>query len=94
MADVAPSVALMTVTAPSGQPTLAQAAQLLGVDLKDMDAVFGVVAVDPDKGIYAVQVRAERVPKQSSDPGKFQGPWSDPAIAPFGPIQEDKDRKK
>jgi hypothetical protein len=85
--DIPPAVDLMTLTAPNGAPSLAEAAKRLHVELSDMDASFGVVPVDPDHGLYAVQVRAGRAQKQS-EAADFHGPWSNPAIAPFGPVQD------
>jgi len=84
--DIPPAVELMTITVPNGKPTLAEAAQRLGVEPSDMDATFGVVPVDPDNGLYAVQVRAGRATAQQGS--SYQGPWSNPAIAPFGPVQQ------
>jgi hypothetical protein len=81
------AVDLMTLTVPGGAPTLADAAKRLHVDLSDMDATFGVVPVDPDRGLYAVQVRTGRAPKQTGSTD-YQGPWSNPTIAPFGPVQD------
>ena len=40
----------------------------------------------PDNGLYAVQVRAGRATAQQGS--SYQGPWSNPAIAPFGPVQQ------
>jgi hypothetical protein len=92
--DVPPAVDLMTITVPHGKPTLAEAAQRLGVQLSDMDATFGVVPIDPNQGLYAVQVRAGRA--KTPEGRAYQGPWSNPSIAPFGPVQEgnkpDKDK--
>ena len=79
----------MTVSAQHGAPSLADAAKQLGVQAADMDEAFGVVPVDPDRGLYAVQVHAAKLPPQPSSPGQpFRGPWSKPAIAPFGPVQD------
>jgi hypothetical protein len=86
MSEIPPAVDLMTLTVPGGAPSLAEAAKRLHVDLSDMDATFGVVPVDPDHGLYAVQVRAGRTRKQTEGAG-YQGPWSNPTIAPFGPVQ-------
>jgi hypothetical protein len=59
-----------------------------------MDAGFGVVPVAPERGPYSVRVRASKLPaQQSGAPKDFQGPWSDPAIAPFGPVQDGKNPK-
>jgi hypothetical protein len=87
-----PAVELMTITEQSGgAPTLADAARQLGVAEADMDATFGVVPIDPDRGLYAVQVRAGKLPKQSGRPdGDYRGPWSNPKIEPFGPVQDGK----
>jgi hypothetical protein len=86
MSDM-PPVELMTITVPHGKPSLADAAQRLGVGLSDMDATFGVVPVDPDRGLYAVQVRAGQTRKQPEG-SDYRGPWSNPRIEPFGPIQD------
>jgi hypothetical protein len=72
---------------------LAEAARHYGVQVEDMDASFGVL-VDPERGLYAVRVRAGKLPaQQGGAPKDFQGPWSDPAIAPFGPVQAGKNYK-
>jgi hypothetical protein len=35
-------------------------------------------------------VRSDRLPKNLPKSGeRFQGPWSNPRIAPFGPVQDD-----
>jgi|SRR5271169_2981502 hypothetical protein len=95
MVDVTPAMELMTVVSPRGAPSLAEAARHFGVQAEDMDASFGVVPVDPERGLYAVRVRASKLPAQQSGAAKdFQGPWSDPAIAPFGPVQDGKNQKK
>jgi hypothetical protein len=84
--DIPPAVDLMTITVPGGKPTLAEAAQRLGVNVADMDATFGVVPVDPDQGLYAVQVRAGR--SKTPEGSEYRGPYSNPTIAPYGPVQD------
>ena len=85
---------LMTMVAPRGAPSLAEAARHFGVAVEDMDATFGVVPVDPERGLYAVRVRAGKLPAQLGGAATdYRGPFSDPKIAPFGPVQEDKNRK-
>lgn len=85
---------LMTVTVPRGAPSLGEAARQLGVEVEDMDAIFGVVPIDPNRGIYAVQVRAGKLPaQQRGKPEDYRGPWSNPRIAPFGPVHDDKNDK-
>ncbi|HEY7299519.1 MAG TPA: hypothetical protein VH684_16555 [Xanthobacteraceae bacterium] len=95
MVDMPPAVELMTVTIPQGAPSIAAAAKQLGVKPEDIDAAYGVVPVDPGRGLYAVQVRADRLPRQpQSGREGYQGPWSNPRIEPFGPIQEGTPKDK
>lgn len=93
MPDNIPPVALMTITTPHGAPSLAEAAAQLDVAFEDMDAVFGVVPINPERGMYAVQVQAAKLPQPPTGVGKpYRGPWSNPTIMPFGPVQNDKTR--
>jgi len=48
-----------------------------------MNDAFGVVPVDPDQGLYAVEIDADKVPAQSE--GKpYRGPFSSLRIVPMG----------
>jgi hypothetical protein len=78
---------LMTVHGTGRPPSLEEAARQLGVGVQDVDASFGVVPVDPANGLYGVQVRADRVPAPAEAAEPYRGPYSNPKIAPFGPIQ-------
>jgi hypothetical protein len=76
-----------------GEPTLAEAAAVLGVDAVDLDPEFGVIATDPEQGFYAVRVRksaADRAQQALADRGigGAEGIFSDPRIAPFGPPED------
>jgi len=94
MVEMPPAVELMTVTTSHGAPTLAEAARQLGVATEDVSATYGVVPIDPERGIYAVQVRADKIKKPAGGAGKdYNGPWSNPPIAPFGPVQPNNSRK-
>jgi hypothetical protein len=76
---------LMVVKGDKGAPTLSDAARQLNVPVEDLDASFGVVAVDPNKGLYSVRVRADHLkPGESSE---YRGPFSDPKIEPMGPLK-------
>ncbi|MGZ4962904.1 MAG: hypothetical protein ACXWIU_00095 [Limisphaerales bacterium] len=79
------SYSLMTVDGCRTKPTFEVAAKKLGVQKEDLDPTFGVVPIDPDAGVYAVQVRSDKVSGQSSD--EFHGPFSNPRIEPFGPVK-------
>ena len=86
-ATQAPTYDLMTVTSPRGAPSLAEAARQLGVSVEDVDPVFGVVTIDPEKGTYAVQVKGLHPNTQRDRSGEFRGPWSNQRIEPFAPVR-------
>ena len=81
MAD--PKMVLMTIVADKA-PSLAEAAALLGVVPADLNAAFGVVAVDAAEGLYAVEIDADKVPMQPAGGGPYRGPFSSPRIVPLG----------
>jgi hypothetical protein len=76
--------ALMKIEAPSGPPSLRQAADILGVGEGDLDQDFGVIPVDPAHDTYCVQVD-ERALEGAPRSGNVEGPFSNPPIEPFGP---------
>ena len=81
------AMVLMTVQGKNGPPSLGEAAAQLGVAVEDIDAGFGVVPIDPGRGLYSVQVPAERLPARSGADEPYRGPFSNPRIEPFGPVQ-------
>lgn len=85
--------ALLTVRGSGSQPSLETAARQLGVAFADIDASFGVVPVDPGKGLYCVQVRADRVPKDLGSQRPYVGPFANPEIAAFGPVDSAANKK-
>ena len=81
--DEKSEMVLMQIAAKDGRPSLAAAAEQLGLAPADLDADYGVVAVDLMQGHYVVRVRGDRVPD-----GYFSaehGPFSNPKISTFGP---------
>jgi hypothetical protein len=88
------AMALMTVQGSGREaPSLAEAAAQLGVSTQDLDEKFGVVPVDPSRGLYSVQVREGSVP--APDAGQpYRGPFSNPRIAPFGPVEPEPEKPK
>jgi hypothetical protein len=74
---------LMTVTLEKSEASLAAAAVALGVCADDFDAAFGLVPIDPDRGLYAVKVRHGALPDREAAE-TYRGPYSNPKIAPFG----------
>lgn len=75
-------MALATVVAHDHSPSLAFAAKQLGVRTSDVDNAYGVVPLDPVRGLYAVLVRADRL-QPPSEEDTFQGPYSNPKISSF-----------
>jgi hypothetical protein len=80
--------ALVTIESPDGPPSLEAAAQQLGVRREDIDEAYGVVPIDPARGLYGVQVQADRLPHGFERKRPFRGPFANPEIAPFGPVED------
>jgi len=72
----------MIVKGDSGPPSLAEAARQLKAPADAIDATFGVVPIDPAKGLYSVRVDAARF---AGHPDPQQGPFADPKIEPLQP---------
>ena len=77
---------VLTVHGGTTPPTLAEAAAQLSVAEQDLNSDFGVRPIDPDHGLYAVEIRADRLPEQEAST-PYRGPFSNPRIEAFGPIQ-------
>jgi hypothetical protein len=74
---------LMTIEAPGEPPTPESIRDRYGLADAELDARFGVVAVDPQAGIYTVMVEDAAAAKLSSGGGwTVRGPFSNPRIAP------------
>jgi hypothetical protein len=74
---------LMTIQAPDEAPTPESVRARYGLADGDLDARFGVVAVDPRAGIYTVMVEDAAAHRLSSGGGwTVRGPFSNPRIAP------------
>jgi hypothetical protein len=83
----------MTVRGDDGPPTLESAARQLGVSVADIDPEFGVVLIDPTRGLYSVQVDGDSIADRtggSEEP--YQGPFSNPRIASFGPGTDEPEK--
>ncbi|MBC7987444.1 MAG: hypothetical protein H7X93_12380 [Sphingomonadaceae bacterium] len=78
--DATREAVLMTVKGSDGPPSLAEAAEQLGLPVDELDPAFGVVMVSPRRGLYSVRVAASAL-GDGFDPEK--GPYSDPKIAPM-----------
>lgn len=73
-----------------GKPSLEEAASKLGLHVEDLDQEFGVVSLDPEKRLYCVKAYLERLPLEFSvNQEEYPGPYSNPDIAPLGPVSSD-----
>ena len=75
----------MTVTSEDGPPTIEAAARQLGVTVDAIDAAYGIVPIDPARGLYSVQVDSAKLPPETPSEGVYRGPFSNPRIEHFGP---------
>ncbi len=73
----------------NGPPTLQEVCEKYGLRLDEVDAEFGVIAIDPEADLYTILVdetASWRIGGQGgSDAEGWQGPFSNPRIEPFGP---------
>jgi hypothetical protein len=72
---------LVTVRLPP-KATLEQAMQRLDLTEEEVDTAYGLVALDPDQGLYALRVTEAAGRRAAPADG---GPFSDPPIEPYGP---------
>jgi len=74
----------MTVSLTGEHPTLAQAAEAAGIPVSEFDEEFGVVAVDVQQHLYAVQIRESALAgMKGSEEGAVKGPFSNVRIEPL-----------
>lgn len=68
-------------------PTLEQVRERYGLAGDDVDAEFGVVATDPDEGLYSILVEESAVERlrgeRTEAAAELQGPYANPRIEPF-----------
>ncbi|WP_333771983.1 hypothetical protein [Streptomyces sp. IBSBF 3136] len=74
---------LVTVTLPAGA-TLEDALHRYGLTPDQVDEAYGLVSVDPAKGLYALLVSEDAAARLTGGPGA-SGPYANPRIEPYGP---------
>ena len=75
---------LMTVDWPGKEkPSFKQIADHLKIEVKNIDANYGLVLIDPEKNAYAFQVDEATVSRIRPGIKGLRGPFSDPKIEPF-----------
>ena len=78
---------MMTIRA-NVPPTLDELQKQLGLADADVDQQFGVVEIDPDDHLFSFMVEEHKAAQVSEQSGwEVKGPYSNPRIAPFGPVQ-------
>lgn len=79
-----PVMALVTIEGNGlDAPTLAEAAEQLGVQPDSIDHAFGILAINLQKTMFAVRVRADALPEEFQKRDQFRGPFADPEIGPL-----------
>jgi hypothetical protein len=74
---------MMTIETQAGRPTLEEAADLLRVPISAIDEAFGVLLIDPERRLYAVQVDAEALIRGKPSSPRVKGPFANPPIEPL-----------
>lgn len=59
------------------------AATQLGVPVEAIDQDFGLILVDPSRGLYTLMVEAGSLPPGFAGRTPFRGPFSNPRIEPL-----------
>ncbi|MQS14699.1 hypothetical protein F7Q99_21140 [Streptomyces kaniharaensis] len=78
---------LMTVALPRGA-TMQHALDKLGLSAEEIDQEYGLVSLDPSRGLYVLLVAesaAARI-RDHGQSGEYSGPFANPKIEPFGPV--------
>lgn len=74
------------------EPDTQEVARRLAIEPDQIDSEFGVIATDPDAGLYTILVEAEVGAKVQSqldrDNDEAVGEFSNPRIEPFGPPED------
>jgi hypothetical protein len=82
------SKVMVTLKLDPKQASLAQVRESLRIGSEEIDDDFGVIAVQPEKNLYAVLVEQDTADRVQGTEG-VEGPFSNPKIEPFGPPQKD-----
>ena len=77
---MASKMAMYTVRGFDAPPDIAEIADILKVEVDDIDASFGVKVIDPRQGLYCVMADENKVPAAFGKTKRYEGPWSTPGI--------------
>ena len=71
---------IFCINAQSSAPSLAEAADALGVEQQYIDSSYGVVLIDPATGTYCVLARSDKIAANYQSDKLYTGPWSSPQV--------------
>lgn len=74
----------MTVSGLPDPQSAETLAERYGFDVEALDPAFGVVCVDPRKGIHAVRLSRPWAERLAASEDDWSGPFSDPGVHGFG----------
>ena len=75
---------LITVRLKDEHPTLTQAANVMGIPVSELDEGFGVIVVDRQQKLFALQVRERALAHiKGREDGIVKGPFSNARIEPL-----------
>lgn len=75
---------MVNIQSAAGAPSMEAIKQRFGLSDAEIDPAFGVVAVDPEAGLFTVRVDERAAGKLGSTADwTIEGPYSNPRIAPF-----------
>ena len=71
------------------EPSIDVVRELFGLDMDEIDAQFGVIATDPDEGLYTVLVAADAIERVEAvlaerPPDSAEGVFANPRRSPLG----------
>ncbi|MCO5188635.1 MAG: hypothetical protein M9928_07830 [Anaerolineae bacterium] len=81
---------MYTFTWDGEPPTVAEVCERYGWRPEEIDAAFGVIAIDPQDNLYTILVNRDAVQRldqtwETAVDDDLTGPFSNPPISPFGP---------
>ena len=88
MSDDYVLINVMVSTEVAQDPTPDRVAGYLGIAVADLQVSYGVVPVETTRKLFSVMVARDKFDRISDEVKQnVEGPFSNPKIAPFGPVR-------